>query len=158
MGILRFIKAIKVQSSTFSVGLRFYYWQYYENMDALPTNEQKVGVGIDNTHDHGGYKVSALFVKPKYGSFKEEIANYPFFTKEQYDEAKIKATKFMQSEEMKKMSVKYTYPKKRQMFLHYGISFGALVLFGHILSLILYTDYSKLSSAFSATFRQVHNF
>merc|ERR1712232_1452096 len=44
------------------------------------------------------------------------------------------------------------------MHLHYDIEFGALVSFYHILSLIFYTDYSKLSAAFSASFRKLHPF
>ena len=112
----------------------------------------------DNTHDHGGYKVSELCVKAKYDSFKEEIENYSNFSKEQYESAKTKTNKFMQSEEMRKMTAKYTYVRRKQMFLHYDISFGDLLLFGHILALILYTDYSKLCTVFSSTFRQMHNF
>ena len=124
-------------------------------MDQLPANEQLIA-GYDNKHDHGGYKVSELFVNAKYGSFKDEIANYENFDIVQYKQAHAKATMFIKSEKVKKITAKYTDYK--HMFLHYGIAFGAILLFGHILSLILYTDYSKLSSAFSSTFRQIHNF
>ena len=96
-----------------------------------------IGGGWDNKHDHGGYKVSELFVNAKYGSFKDEIANYENFDIAQYEEAKTKTNKFIKSEKVKKITAKYT--DGWDMFLHYGISFGALLLFGHILSLILYT-------------------
>merc|ERR550539_2266499 len=50
--IKNFIRFVTIKASTFSLGFRFYYWPHYEHLDALP----------NNTHDHGGYKVSELFV------------------------------------------------------------------------------------------------
>ena len=42
--------------------------------------------------------------------------------------------------------------------MRYEIRFGALLLDDHISSLILYTDYTKLCAAFTASFRRVRPF
>ena len=157
--IQRFIKETKgiTATSNFSVGLRLYYWKHYKKMDELPTCQQMISIR-DNTHDHGGHKVSELCVDGKYGSFKEEAMNYPNFTKEQYEAAWAKAIIYhRKSDRIKEITAKYT-DGYEEMFLYYGIEFGDFLLFGHILALILYTDFSKLCTVFSSTFRQMHNF
>ena len=136
-------------ATTFSLGLRFYYWPYYKDKDELPANEQMIG-STDNKHDHFGYKVCDLYVDKKYDSFKEEIANYSNFGIAQYKEAKIKTEKFMKTKEIKKTKAKGTY------YLRYEIA--AALIFEHILSLILYTDYTKLSTDFSSSFRKLSTF
>merc|ERR1712228_653440 len=124
-------------AATFSLGLRFYYWPYYKDKEVLTAKEQMIDV-VDNKHDHFGMRVCDLFVNKKFESFKEEIANYSNFGIAQYKEAKIKTEKFMKTEEIRKIKAKKTDPSYGgSMLLHYGITFGAALLFEHILSLIL---------------------
>merc|ERR1712048_119842 len=66
--IAQFIKATAAKEATFSLGFRFYYWPYYKERDALPSEEQD----IDNTHDHSGHRVRELHIERKYASMKEE--------------------------------------------------------------------------------------
>merc|ERR1712228_792665 len=155
--ILRFIKATKVMATTFSLGLRFYYWPYYKDKEVLPAKQQMID-DEDNKHDHFGYKVCDLFVNKKYESFKEEIANYSNFGIAQYKEATIKTEQFMKTKEIKKIKAKYTDSFNKEMLLHYEIAVGAALLFEHIFSLILYTDYTKLSTDFSSSFRKLSTF
>merc|ERR1712228_591863 len=54
--IKKFIKTIKSQKRTFSIGHRFYYWPKYKKMKKLE-KEWKT-----NINDHGGYAVSELYV------------------------------------------------------------------------------------------------
>merc|ERR1712110_921024 len=56
----------------------------------------------------------------------------------------------------KKIKAKGTYGN--EMLLEYEISFDAVLLFDHLLSAIMYTDYSKLSTAFSSSFRKIKSF
>ena len=151
-----------MKSSTFSIGFRFYYWDYYQNRDALSANEQITGplANHDNTHDHSGYRVRDMFVQQKHNNFKEEIASYPHFNIGQYDEAVTKTNKFMSTKQIKKYKCRAA--GQSGLFasgsLYYGIEVGAALLFYHILALILYTDYSALCTAFSATFRSLRPF
>ena len=57
-------------ASSLSIGLRFYYWRYYQTLKELPDEEDY------NINDHSGHTVRALFVSAKYVSFGEEVANY----------------------------------------------------------------------------------
>ena len=83
-----------MQTNTFSVGMRFYYWPYYQKKEKLK----------DTDHDHGGYKVFELCIKQKYGSLKEECANYKNLNIDGYNAAMTKATEFMKSKQIKAMS------------------------------------------------------
>merc|ERR1712129_691705 len=70
-----FIQKLKKKSTTFGVGMRFYYWKWYSDKTVLPANESMIGLQ-DNKHFHAGVEVSDLYVEAKYGSFKEEWQNY----------------------------------------------------------------------------------
>merc|ERR1712228_315481 len=103
--IHRFIKEIAVMSSTFSLGLRFYYWPYYKDKEELSANEQKIHYfqDADNKHDHSGYKVCDLYIIPKYDSFQEEVSNYVHFDIQKYNKAKTKTLKYLKTEQIKKL-------------------------------------------------------
>ena len=91
--------------------------------------------GSDNKHDHGGYTVSELYVHRKFDNLKEEIGQYDNFSVAQYEEAKLKTEKFMKSKAVKRIKAKRT--DWRDILLHYDISVGDLLLFGHILALTI---------------------
>eukprot|EP01084_Bolivina_argentea_P057054 104314_1 len=79
-GVEDFIKSTKISSSSFSIGLRMYYWDYYKDIETVPESEKDV------QRDTSGHNVSDLFIIGKYSSFKEEISNYPHFLFKQYSE------------------------------------------------------------------------
>eukprot|EP01084_Bolivina_argentea_P083473 151121_1 len=138
---------MSVSSSSFNIGLRMYYWPYYETLKQIPVEEQKTY----NQNDHSGYKISALFVKQKYGSFKEEICNYKHIIFQQYqNEIVIKVNGYIGTD-----IVKDTKPIDwKCQELHYGITKEAKLEFKNLVSLILYTDYSDLCTDFSKSFRK----
>jgi len=137
-----------VLTSTFSLGFRFYYWHAYEFQDCLPDTEQ-----LNNRPDHSGFKVKELFIKRKYSSFKEEIASYRHFDIGNYEKAKMKRQEYMNTDAIKKMDANGDCNK-----LQYGIKKGQPLSAHHILSLILYCDYTKLSTDFSSSFRNLFPF
>ena len=153
--IRQFIKSVAAISSTFSLGFRFYYWKYYEHLDELPAEEQKID-GYDNKHDHAGHKVKDLFVKNKYDSFKEEIASYKDMNIEKYEKTRVKVQNYMKTESIKKMKAGET--DGWGVLFHYGTKLDKPLEFHHILSLTLYTDYTKLSTAFTCSFRKLSSF
>merc|ERR1712228_998421 len=99
-------------------------------------------------------------VNKKYDSLQEEARNYPHFDISKYNKAKIKTSKYLKTEQIKKTKAKWTYHQwgTKQILLEYEINKDGVITFGHLLSLNLYTDYTKLSTAFSASFRKSNNF
>eukprot|EP01084_Bolivina_argentea_P303063 523184_1 len=69
--IQHFMQTAKVSSTSFAIGLRFYYWDYYKQRKQLDMDEQEVR-GINNYNSHSGYSICDLFIIPRHGSFKEE--------------------------------------------------------------------------------------
>ena len=135
-----------MSSSSFNVGLRFYYWPFYKELQAIPDEEQ-----YDDPHDHSGYEIKQLFVTQKYGSFKKEISNYKYLLFQQYkDEIVMKVNIYNNSDIAKETKANALNCKD----LHYGIAETAKLGFQNLVSLILYTDYSDLSTDFSKTFRK----
>eukprot|EP01083_Nonionella_stella_P112894 332571_1 len=156
--IAEFVKSTELSSSSFNVGITFYYWSHYENMDQFDENTNEF-----NLNDHSGHKISDLFVKQKHATFKDEIMNYDdqFMNHEMYQKMMVKAEEFIKCEFVKKMkafNTKETPKSKKSILLRYGIAHGAMILRRHLLSLMLYTDCSRLCTHFSATFRPVKQF
>eukprot|EP01083_Nonionella_stella_P151581 484504_1 len=91
-----FIKDTKLQSSSFNIGFRFYYWPSYED-GKLPTDDEYSKQY--NIWDHSGYSIKDLFIEEKYASFKEEIAHYKYVTLTQYKtKITVKITHYLQAE------------------------------------------------------------
>ena len=141
-----------VSSSAFSIGLRFYYWRMYQNMDVL----QLHAGGYQNNIDHGGYKPSELYVDKKYETFKEEILNYHggHFNISHYNtEVLPKATAYLSTDYGKQIKANTGMAPP-----HYEIPNDSLISISHLISIIMYCDYTKLSASFSSTFRKQHTF
>eukprot|EP01084_Bolivina_argentea_P136621 240611_1 len=152
-------KAAKVASSSFSIGLRFYYWNYYKELTELspPPNTGGVCSLHNNYNDHSGHRVCDLFITPRYNSFKEEICYYKYITMKQYKtKAIVKVRKYMNATIVKQTTV--IHPKQGPYSKHYGINRGDPLTFSHLLCLVFYCDYSDLCSHFSGTFRKKNKF
>eukprot|EP01084_Bolivina_argentea_P075292 136492_1 len=71
--IKQFINCTKISRSSFSIGLRFYYWDFYKSLKESPKDEQELVGGMKmNINDHSGFSICELFIIPKYDSFKQE--------------------------------------------------------------------------------------
>ena len=139
-----------MSSNSFSIGLRFYYWDFYKNIDELPRKEHNYGI----IKDHSGYKVRELYVTKRYQSFGEEIMNYKqkeIDIKRFKDLAMAKARLYIQTEMAKSKEARSGkwFPK------HYDFK-GTSLKIDNLISVILYTDTTELSSDFSSTFRKKH--
>eukprot|EP01084_Bolivina_argentea_P271770 462515_1 len=150
--IKHFIQTTKIRSSSFSIGLRFYYWNFYETIQDVPEKEI-----ANNVNDHNGYNISQLFIKQKYSSFKEEISNYKYISMQQYeDNVVLKARNYKDTEIVKSMYA--VVNRWSGSNLHYDINHESKLFFHHLLAVILYTDFSDLSTDFSSTFRKIAPF
>eukprot|EP01083_Nonionella_stella_P091421 255602_1 len=118
-------------------------------MDEFDANTNKY-----NLNDHGGYKVSDLFVKRRYVSFKEEIMACGFVNVAKYDLFMVKVQEYLKTNSIKQMKAYNESERwKGNIVLQYGIPHGSALSGRHLLSLFLYTDCTDLCTHFSATFR-----
>ncbi len=138
---------MKADLCNFSIGMIFYYWNYYNNKNKQFEKEQH----SQNINDHNGYKIKDLFIKQKYETFKSEILNYGFITIDEYYELVIlKANQYLATNRVKKLRAKKVWWSP----LHYDIICGTPISICHLISLILYCNFSALSTAFSNSFRK----
>eukprot|EP01084_Bolivina_argentea_P297762 513035_1 len=148
--IISFNKALN-SSKSFSVGLRFYYWPYYKDVIEL---EVKSYAGLN---DHSGYDVCDLYIgkNSAASSFKEEFfTNYKYLNIENYNNVMIKVNLYKNTHKVK--STKSF--KHRCSPQHYDVPTGKILGEENLMSLILYTDFTKESARFSATFRKLDVF
>eukprot|EP01084_Bolivina_argentea_P169002 292995_1 len=144
--VKQFIQTTKLHSSSFNIGIIWYYWPYYEHF-------KQHGV-TDN--DHGGHSVSDLFIYPKYKDFKQEISNYKYISVTDYEkDIKTKAIQYLATQKVRKIK---TGHRSTITDLHYGIKSDTVLSYNNLISLIMYTDYSDHSTDFSKSFRQIFAF
>eukprot|EP01084_Bolivina_argentea_P110187 196811_1 len=112
----------------YSFGKRMYYWDKY----------------IDNE----------WYVKQKFPNLKQEILNNKMCTLniQQYELVLHKAMQYSSTDFCKSMLSCYTNHS-----LYYDIRGGLPIGVNNLLSILLYTDYSKLCYEFSKTFRKLNN-
>ena len=106
-----------------------------------------------------------LFVERKYGSFKDEMMNYKHEFKDVINVHMVieKAHKYLQqSAIMKAMKAKRSFfPGDNQKGIippYYEIEPGSPLKAEHLMSVLLYTDYTKHCTSFSKSFRKNDSF
>ena len=146
-----------VSSTSFNIGLRFYYWQKYQEMKEMP--ERQISIHQKGNYDaHSGFEVCELYVKRKYGSFKQEMANYKHEFKDWRNAHMVieKATAYARdSGVIRAIKAK---GEKDEVPPYYGIKEGSALTVEHLMSVLCYTDYTKHSAAFSRSFRKMDAF
>ena len=102
------------------------------------------------------HKPCHLYIKQRVSSIKEEVLEYKYLSVKEYKHKIIpKANNYHHTNYAKSIKAKgevrfyceYVPP-------HYGITPGTVITLSHIVSVILYTDYDRLSADFSSTFRK----
>eukprot|EP01084_Bolivina_argentea_P261910 442778_1 len=157
--IQNFLSSTKYSVTSFSIGLRFYYWDYYKTIKQLGSDEDWWKY---NFNDHSGYAVHDLFITPRYNSFKEEISNYRYISFKEYaDLVVVKVNIYMISKMAKQSCVPHD-PMYRDSVIpyrkHYGKKEGDPMMFSYLLALVLHCDFSDLCTDFNTTFRKVSRF
>ena len=120
----------------------------------------------DNMHTHGGYNVNDLYVERKYATFKEEICNYKYITITDYNDTILpKVQEYFDTDCCRQMCCEVEDISKSDGFggahafyasfvpLRYGIDWNDRISFDHIMSVVLYTDFTEHCRDFSSTFR-----
>eukprot|EP01084_Bolivina_argentea_P286271 491059_1 len=121
----------------FNFGISYYYWDYYKNNDSPVTEGDAVG-----------YKFSDFYIIKKYNNLQEEILNE--LNKKQFMETWNKANKLLNES----VTLKSMKSREDDDYLHYDIEEDTALSVDNLLSVLFYTDYSKLSYKFSAAFRK----
>ena len=136
--------------SSFNIGLCFFYWKWFD-----PKSVDKEDVeppSFMNHNDYSGYSRDDLFVaNAKFRDLKEEAIESGLCSPAQFAAMVLKAEELMKSEKIKGLRAR-SYGHAR----YYGIVDGAEITVKHVQSVVLYTDFTKLCSVFSATFRPDH--
>eukprot|EP01084_Bolivina_argentea_P264046 447136_1 len=144
--IKQFIYNFSALNKSFATGFLFYYWKHYNNP------KQNTSEDTWNVNDHSGYTPTQLYVIKKYNSIKTEILNNKIFTLsiDEYKLSLIKATEYINKQIVKSMKSGL----RDDVTLYYEIPNNTLLNISNLLSIILYTDWSKLCFEFSKTFRK----
>ena len=126
----------------FSTGFLFWYWPYY-------SNKIKIRHKYDNIH----HTPKELYIRKKYESLEEEILNNKIYPLKQFQfiDCIKKANHYINTDKVKSISSIVDH-------LHYGLRTYSPLSKEHLLSIILYCDWSDLCTAFSATFRRQRAF
>ena len=101
-----------------------------------------------NEDDFRGYSEKELLVKAKYGTYKQETLCHLCMNK--CEMTVTKAKEYMTSTKIKTIRQNELSP----LFDH-GISENDQMSLSHVLSLILYCDFTQYSASFSRTFRKL---
>eukprot|EP01084_Bolivina_argentea_P243426 408089_1 len=144
-----FISNTKLLEWSFSTGIIWFYWDWYKNKSEI---QQDMAWNIN---DYGGYKITDLYVNKKYHSFKVEILQY--ININEYNKMVYHtAVQYLQSDKVKGMK-----PNRLCTWwnvLHYEIKADSSPNVDQIESVIMYCDFTKYCTRFSATFRAVETF
>lgn len=152
-----YVSSNTLKHSSFSTGFSFFYWPYFKEMDKQKMLKYKEQELVWNINDLSGYSVNELYVAPIHNNFKSEIMDYDDdeIDIDQYNELVInKSLQFMQSHKVKAIKPLQSLYDNVEA-LHFGINKESRLSPYHLIAIILYTDFSKLSTNFSSTFRRM---
>eukprot|EP01084_Bolivina_argentea_P157565 274553_1 len=137
---------------SFSTGFVFFYWNYYKNItDEKFNRDMSSGTLVNDNDFNNGYPIYQLFVEKHYCSLKDEMLSSQFVTATQWQtKVVLKAEEYYcTSEAIKKLTCDWNIDQ-----FHYGISYNDKISLSHLQSVILYCDFTDLSSSFTSTFRR----
>eukprot|EP01084_Bolivina_argentea_P000687 1269_1 len=130
----------------YSYGVRFYYWDYFRDLDAPD-------------YDHNeGYNFNDWYINYRYENIKEEVINNPdaCLNMLQWNDvirkAKLNLTHYKQ---LSADSDKEDYDKYHWNISHYGIKDGSPISLSHIISLMIYCNFDSFQYYFSKTCRRI---
>ena len=120
-----------MKSSSFSVGLTFYYWEYYKYITKTVDYNYSA-----NLHNHSGYIIKYLYINKKYSTLKEEISNYKYFDMKQYYEIIIpKINEYIHTNNVKQSRAAKTGDwNGRSVLLKYGTEPWSILNRSHLIS------------------------
>eukprot|EP01084_Bolivina_argentea_P169004 292997_1 len=143
-------------SASFNIGIIWFYWPAFQNKTTTSHLEQSGMKPFSN--DFGGYAISNLYVIRKYNSYKMEILESRLVSIELYRKRVLfKANAYMRTKKVKSMRM-WGDRASGGYLKYYGINPNQPISTDHIISIILYCDFSDYCTKFSSTFRRIKPF
>lgn len=151
-GNKKFNKFVIDVHTKFSFGFRYFYHKQYKNNlnkeELLPGTRRTVEDG-----NRGDYTLSDWYINAKYGSLEDEILNNKIFSLKLYQWNNTITKAKLKWDTLKNSNIVNTANWKWEKV--YGIKRGTIITLQHIISLLLYTNWSELCFKFSSTYRQL---
>ena len=162
MSILnRFVYIQTTHSISYSAGYRFFYWDYYRNLNQEWNILRTMPNGQASVEGNSGYMIKDWYIPKKYNDLREELTSNAIyqFPIRQFNNIQNQSTIKLHNllndaDAEKQFKAQHGYP----LLQFYGIMSNAIITVQHIMSLLFYTNFSSHSAAFSATFRREHGF
>eukprot|EP01084_Bolivina_argentea_P216391 367637_1 len=159
--IKEYTRNSKLHDGTFHIGYRLYYWEYYKKREKKLNHFQ----WHDNVDGHSSDNLDELYVRQKYSDLKHELLHNRIYTLNLsgYKMSLQKAEKYMKIDKVKSITATPDFGDQllehdRNDDLHYGLPHGTSISLKHILSIILYCDWTTLCTKFSSTFRKIKSY
>eukprot|EP01084_Bolivina_argentea_P102974 184476_1 len=152
----KYIRYTRFHDFSFDIGYIFYYWDYYKKSR---TQEQYMSFYFPgNENDHSGYLPHELYVSLKYKSLKQDITQNKLFSLglHGYQISFNKARQYWYTNKAKQ--IKALNDEFLTDPLYYDIQNGEPLSLQNILSVVLYCDWTELSSELTKTFRKLTSF
>ena len=145
----RFFRRMRITSQCFSTGFLFWYWPFYGTADAERSNTENKYRFID----FGGFSVRETFVRPHFGSFKEELLGSQLIDVAAFREDIVeKGDGYAESKLCREMKSDGLMGCDAY---HFDIADGSALRPHHLYALIAYCDFTDFCTAFSETFREM---
>eukprot|EP01084_Bolivina_argentea_P247028 413316_1 len=139
--IAEYTRNIELSTNSFSTGFVFFYWKHYKTI-----TKKEIGDRLN------GYSPSQLFILPEFKSLKEEILYTGLVSLQLWNKDVVfKGDHYHRSERVKNI-------RRVENENHHDIIENAPISSSHLYTIILYCDFSELSSLFSGTFRKKQEF
>eukprot|EP01084_Bolivina_argentea_P300972 519101_1 len=146
ISVKQYINDVLISSHSFSAGIIWFYWSWYKGKTV------KDVLFSGNENDYGGYEIEDLLVEKIFVNYKAELLHH--LSMEKYNAlVMLKATKYMSSDKVKQIRA-----NNFDEYLHYGIEKNSSITIQHIMSIIVYCDFTKYSTKFSKSFRKASSF
>ena len=137
----------------YSQSIRFFYHKYYKNNH---TEKEKIpGTDILENHNFSmnpNYTFASWYIEPKHGSMKEEILNPSNRDSINIIQYQSVLTKAVHQYKAIGHTIHGAIPGWQ---IVYNLPTGSKISLQHIFAVMVYTDFTNLSAAFSATYRKL---
>merc|ERR1711971_237138 len=128
-------------------GLIFWYWDHYRK--ASDRDIKQHPRGIYNQMDFGGHSLADLCVSPRFESLKEEALESGAVDIEEFNATVVdEAGRYLAGRKCKAMNSAFDA-------FEFGIAKNSPLSLRHVQAVLLYTDFSEFSTAFSSSFRKL---